>query len=133
MGTHVVSNQALSSLPTPVLSPNHAAFCFQAMVHELVGLSCNRVDLHHVPGIKPEFAEAVLSARQDPFFKANMYSNFGDLGMAVKGMVDAASRCVRAQHLAKHSSHDFPATCTGCRKALQSSGPACSKLLQALC
>ena len=25
-----------------------------------------------VPGIKPEFAEAVLSAQQDPFFKANM-------------------------------------------------------------
>ena len=28
---------------------------------------------------------------QDPFFRTNMYSNFGDLGMAVKGLVDAAS------------------------------------------
>jgi vacuolar protein sorting-associated protein 45 len=64
------------------------------MVHELVGISANRVDLRHVPGVKPEFAEAVLSSAADPFFRANMYANFGDLGMAVKGLVDAASRCV---------------------------------------
>ena len=62
------------------------------MVHELVGIALNRVDLRHVPGVKPEFAEAVLSARQDPFFRANMYSNFGDLGMAVKELVDTAGR-----------------------------------------
>jgi hypothetical protein len=62
------------------------------MVHELIGIAFNRVDLRHVPGVKPEFAEAVLSARQDPFFRANMHANFGDLGMAVKEMVDAASR-----------------------------------------
>lgn len=36
----------------------------QAMVHELIGISTNRVDLRHVPGVKPEFAEAVLSAQQ---------------------------------------------------------------------
>lgn len=38
--------------------------CLQAMVHEVVGIAANRVDLRHVPGIKPEFAEAVLSAQQ---------------------------------------------------------------------
>lgn len=32
------------------------------------------------------------SPEQDPFFRANMYANFGDLGMAVKGLVDSASR-----------------------------------------
>ncbi|PSC69479.1 vacuolar sorting-associated 45-like protein [Micractinium conductrix] len=72
---------------TPLLSQ----WTYQAMVHEVVGIAANRVDLRHVPGIKPEFAEAVLSAQQDPFFRTNMYSNFGDLGMAVKGLVDAAS------------------------------------------
>lgn len=71
---------------TPLLSQ----WTYQAMVHEIIGINFNRVDLHKVPGIKPEFAEAVLSAQQDPFFKANMYANFGDLGMAVKGLVDAA-------------------------------------------
>ncbi|EFN56021.1 hypothetical protein CHLNCDRAFT_22879 [Chlorella variabilis] len=73
---------------TPLLSQ----WTYQAMVHELVGIALNRVDLRHVPGVKPEFAEAVLSARQDPFFRANMYSNFGDLGMAVKELVDTAGR-----------------------------------------
>jgi vacuolar protein sorting-associated protein 45 len=30
----------------------------------------------------------VLSSVQDDFFKANMYENFGDLGMNIKRMVD---------------------------------------------
>lgn len=30
----------------------------------------------------------MLSSEQDAFFKANMYENFGDLGMNIKGMVD---------------------------------------------
>ena len=117
---------------TPLLSQ----WTYQAMVHELLGISYNRcvgggwegwgwggrggwgvessacrlalpphcpptptpcpprVDLSHVPGVKPEFAEAVLSAAADPFFAQHLYSNFGDLGMAVKGLVDTFSRWV---------------------------------------
>jgi vacuolar protein sorting-associated protein 45 len=37
---------------------------------------------------KKEFQDIVLSARQDEFFGKNMYSNFGDLGTAVKSLVD---------------------------------------------
>lgn len=32
--------------------------------------------------------EVVLSSEQDAFFKANMYENFGDIGMNIKRMVD---------------------------------------------
>lgn len=32
--------------------------------------------------------EVVLSSEQDSFFKANMYENFGDIGMNIKSMVD---------------------------------------------
>jgi len=32
--------------------------------------------------------DVVLSSEQDAFFKANMYENFGDLGMNIKRMVD---------------------------------------------
>jgi vacuolar protein sorting-associated protein 45 len=39
----------------------------------------------------------VLSAVQDNFFRANMFENFGDLGMNVKRMVDDF------QHLSKSS------------------------------
>ena len=30
----------------------------------------------------------MLSSKQDPFFKANMYENFGDISMNIKRMVD---------------------------------------------
>ena len=62
------------------------------MVHEILGLRDNRVSLAHVVGVRPEAVEAVLSPAQDAFFARNMYANFGDLGMAVKGLVDAFSR-----------------------------------------
>lgn len=29
-----------------------------------------------------------MSSEQDTFFKANMYENFGDIGMSIKRMVD---------------------------------------------
>lgn len=32
--------------------------------------------------------EVVLSSEQDAFFKANMYDNFGEIGMNIKKMVD---------------------------------------------
>lgn len=32
--------------------------------------------------------EVVLSSEQDSFYKANMYENFGDIGMNIKKLVD---------------------------------------------
>lgn len=37
--------------------------------------------------VKQEFKEIVLSARQDDFFRKNMYANFGEVGIAVKELV----------------------------------------------
>lgn len=37
----------------------------------------------------------MLSSEQDSFFKANMYENFGDIGMNIKRLVD------EFQHVAK--------------------------------
>ena len=72
---------------TPLLSQ----WTYQAMVHEILGIRDNRVSLKHVQGIRPELAEAVLSPLQDTFYAKNLYNNFGDLGMAVKSLVDAVS------------------------------------------
>lgn len=79
------------------------------MVHELLGITNNRVDLRPVGNkIAKENQELVLSAEQDAFFNSQMYSNYGesaftrrgdsirltriahagDLGVAIKGMVD---------------------------------------------
>ncbi|KAJ7561329.1 hypothetical protein O6H91_03G024100 [Diphasiastrum complanatum] len=69
---------------TPLLNQ----WTYQAMVHELLGLEDNKVDLKSFPKVPKEQQEVVLSSEQDAFFKSNMYENFGDLGMNIKKMVD---------------------------------------------
>ena len=69
---------------TPLLTQ----WTYQAMVHHLLGIQNGRVDLSDVPEIRPELKEVVLSQDQDPFFKKNMYLNFGDLGGNIKEYVE---------------------------------------------
>lgn len=68
---------------TPLLTQ----WTYQAMVHHLLGIQNGRVDLSNVPDIGPELKEIVLSQDQDPFFKKNMFLNFGDLGGNIKEYV----------------------------------------------
>ncbi|KAL9112681.1 MAG: hypothetical protein Q9227_002984 [Pyrenula ochraceoflavens] len=70
------------------ITPLLTQWTYQAMVHELLGIFNGRVDLSTVPDIRPELREIVLSQDQDPFFKKNMYQNFGDLGGNIKEYVD---------------------------------------------
>ncbi|QDS70432.1 hypothetical protein FKW77_009683 [Venturia effusa] len=69
---------------TPLLTQ----WTYQAMVHELLGIRNGRVDLSDVPEIRPELKEVVLQQDQDPFFKKNMFLNFGDLGQSAKDYVE---------------------------------------------
>ncbi|KAK7409029.1 Mitochondrial Translation Optimization [Neonectria punicea] len=68
---------------TPLLTQ----WTYQAMVHHLLGIQNGRVDLSSVPEASPELKEIVLSQDQDPFFKKNMFLNFGDLGGSIKEYV----------------------------------------------
>lgn len=70
------------------ITPLLTQWTYQAMVHELLGLNNNRVVLRGSPGISKELEEVVLSCTQDDFFAQTRYSNFGDLGVAIKGMLD---------------------------------------------
>lgn len=70
------------------LSPLLMQWTYQAMVHELLGIKNGRVDLSNVPDIRPELREVVLSQDQDPFFRNNMFMNFGDLGGNIKSYVE---------------------------------------------
>ena len=67
------------------LTPLLAQWTYQAMVHELFGLSNNRVTL---PNAKAEQRDVVLDSQQDQFFRENMYCNFGDLGENMKALVE---------------------------------------------
>ncbi|XP_011027369.1 PREDICTED: vacuolar protein sorting-associated protein 45 homolog isoform X1 [Populus euphratica] len=69
---------------TPLLNQ----WTYQAMVHELIGIHDNKVDLSSIGKLPKDQQEVVLSSEQDAFFRANMYENFGDIGMNIKKMVD---------------------------------------------
>jgi len=69
---------------TPLLTQ----WTYQAMVHHLLGIQNGRVDLGDVPDIRPELREIALSQDQDPFFRKNMYLNFGELGGNIKEYVE---------------------------------------------
>ncbi|KAK3380048.1 Sec1-like protein [Lasiosphaeria ovina] len=69
---------------TPLLNQ----WTYQAMVHHLLGINNGRVDLSAVADISADLKEIVLSQDQDPFFKKNMYMNFGDLGGNIKDYVE---------------------------------------------
>merc|ERR1719350_226656 len=58
------------------------------MVHELLGIHNNRLDLSKVPGVREELKEVVMSCTQDSFFNDNMLANFGDLGVNIKNYVE---------------------------------------------
>lgn len=65
---------------TPLLTQ----WTYQAMVHELIGIHNGRTQL---PGQAGKKEEIVLSVDNDPFFAANLYDNFGDLGASIKQYV----------------------------------------------
>ncbi|BFG40643.1 hypothetical protein CerSpe_269170 [Prunus speciosa] len=69
---------------TPLLNQ----WTYQAMVHELIGIQDNKVDLRTIGKFPKDQQEVVLSSEQDGFFKKNMYENFGDIGMNIKQLVD---------------------------------------------
>eukprot|EP00607_Mallomonas_marina_P010321 CAMPEP_0182419884 /NCGR_PEP_ID=MMETSP1167-20130531/4229_1 /TAXON_ID=2988 /ORGANISM="Mallomonas Sp, Strain CCMP3275" /LENGTH=562 /DNA_ID=CAMNT_0024595025 /DNA_START=86 /DNA_END=1774 /DNA_ORIENTATION=+ len=70
------------------ITPLLTQWTYQAMVHELLGLNNNRVSLAGAPGIRKDLEEVVLSITSDKFFATNRFANFGDLGTAVKQMLD---------------------------------------------
>ncbi|XP_014209907.1 vacuolar protein sorting-associated protein 45 isoform X1 [Copidosoma floridanum] len=69
---------------TPLLNQ----WTYQAMVHELMTINNNRVDLSQVKGISKELKEVVLSAQHDEFYANNLYLNFGEIGQVIKDLME---------------------------------------------
>ncbi|XP_061393682.1 vacuolar protein sorting-associated protein 45 [Musca vetustissima] len=70
---------------------------YQAMVHELLHIRNNRVDLSGVQGIPKDFKELVLSGDQDDFYGKNMYANFGEIGSTIKNLMEEFQRKAKDQ------------------------------------
>jgi vacuolar protein sorting-associated protein 45 len=77
------------------VTPLLMQWTYQAMVHELIGIQNNRVDLRDVPGVPKDMHEVVLSAATDKFFRQTMYLNYGDLGASVRQLVEEYQRKVK--------------------------------------
>ncbi|KAH0539669.1 vacuolar protein sorting-associated protein 45 [Cotesia glomerata] len=73
---------------TPLLNQ----WTYQAMVHEILGINNNRVDLSHIQGISKELQEVVLSAEHDEFYAEAMYLNFGEIGQTIKELMEEFQR-----------------------------------------
>ena len=69
---------------TPLLNQ----WTYQAMVHELMGIKDNRVDLKHVDKLSEEMKEVVLSSEDDHFYRKVMHQNFGDLSIEIQSLVN---------------------------------------------
>jgi vacuolar protein sorting-associated protein 45 len=69
---------------TPLLNQ----WTYQAMVHELIGLYQNQVDLSKLPNRTPGLKEIILSSEQDKFFKENMFLDFSVLGPNFQAYLD---------------------------------------------
>mmetsp|Transcript_27963 Transcript_27963/g.34733 ORF Transcript_27963/g.34733 Transcript_27963/m.34733 type:complete len:157 (+) Transcript_27963:529-999(+) len=78
---------------TPLLNQ----WTYQAMVHELIGIKDNRVDLRHVEGLSEEMKEVVLSGADDPFFRKAHTLNFGDLSSEIQSLVQKFLQAKKSQ------------------------------------
>jgi vacuolar protein sorting-associated protein 45 len=69
---------------TPLLT----AWTYQAMLHQILEMHNNRMDLSNVLGIRDELKQIVVSSTQDDFYKSHMYDDFGEVGLAIKDFAD---------------------------------------------
>ncbi|XP_050069314.1 vacuolar protein sorting-associated protein 45 [Anopheles maculipalpis] len=69
---------------TPLLNQ----WTYQAMVHELLTINKQRVDLSGVSGVPKDLKEVVLSTEQDEFYANNLYANFGEIATTIKVLMD---------------------------------------------
>lgn len=67
------------------------------MVHQLLTIKNNRVDLTHVAGIPSELKEVVLSAEQDDFYSKNSYANYGEIAITIKELIDSFQQRAKEQ------------------------------------
>lgn len=99
-----------------VVTPLLSQWTYQAMVHELLGITMNRIHLSskHAPKVDPSkitkagpkspeeksadaLRDVVLSSEQDAFFHDSMFVNFGELGIRVKRLVADFQQATKTQ------------------------------------
>ena len=57
------------------------------MIHELIGMHNNTVDLTGREDVPDEMKKMTLSGDNDDFYRLNMYANFGEIGQTIQNLV----------------------------------------------
>jgi vacuolar protein sorting-associated protein 45 len=68
---------------TPILNQ----WTYQAMIHEILDIKNNRVDLKHLDNLEADMKEVVLSSDDDKFYRKIMYKNFGEVAEDIHNLV----------------------------------------------
>ncbi|BES99545.1 vacuolar protein sorting 45 homolog (S. cerevisiae) [Nesidiocoris tenuis] len=79
------------------ITPLLTQWTYQAMVHELLTISNNRVNMSHVPGVSKELREVVLSSEHDDFYAENLYNNYGEIGQTTKELINEFQKKAKSQ------------------------------------
>eukprot|EP00461_Guttulinopsis_vulgaris_P000460 UN00460 len=70
------------------ITPLLLNWSYLSMIHELLPLENNRLDLRGVPDLDADLKEVTLSTIYDKFYAANLYAGFGDIASNAKKLVD---------------------------------------------
>lgn len=79
------------------ITPLLTQWTYQAMVHQLLTIKNNRIDLSHVAGIPSELKEVVLSAEQDEFYAKNLFANYGEIATTIRDLMESFQKRAKEQ------------------------------------
>lgn len=79
------------------ITPLLTQWTYQAMVHQLLNIKNNRVDLSGVAGVPSELKEVVLSAEQDEFYAKNLFANYGEIAVTIRDLIESFQKRAKEQ------------------------------------
>lgn len=79
------------------ITPLLTQWTYQAMVHQLLNIKNNRVDLSGVAGVPAELKEIVLSAEQDEFYSKNLFANYGEIAVTIRDLIESFQKRAKEQ------------------------------------
>lgn len=79
------------------ITPLLTQWTYQAMVHQLLNIRNNRVDLSGVVGVPSELKEVVLSAEQDEFYANNLFANYGEIAQTIRDLIESFQKRAKEQ------------------------------------
>lgn len=69
------------------ITPLLTQWTYEAMIHELIGIKNNRIELASSTTASESIQELTISREFDEFYRTNQFLNFGEIGQSIKDLV----------------------------------------------